>query len=77
MMSTEEKDIVKNQKNKKREERRKRNRGEEQVGKKREQKGGVDEFDGMLEKYKSKLIRKLEEKKGTSGPEFEDVVVSD
>lgn len=61
-MTPEDTKIMTDIKNKKREERRKRNREEL----------GNDEFDGFLEKYKSKLLKKIGkiEEGGETGATF-------
>lgn len=59
-MTVEDNKIMSEIKNKKKEERRKRNR-EELEG---------DEFDGFLEKYKSKLLKKIDQTKGEKGDAF-------
>ena len=79
-LTEEDKQIVKQVKNKKREERRQRNKPqEEQTGKKRkDQMGGTDQFDQLLEKYQKKILKKMQAMpKGESGATFEEVDVSD
>jgi ERCC4-related helicase len=37
----------------------------------------TDEFDSLLEKYKSKVLKKLKKNDTTGGPAFEEVEMSD
>ena len=91
-LNDEDKEIVKQVKNKKRDERRQRNKtfteeeedprkSKKNLGKRKNQKeqmGGTDEFDHLLEKYQNKILKKIKSMpKGESGAAYEEVDVSD